>query len=98
MSASIARCPVVELVKLPTDAVITFDGIKIKRGLLVYYRFAPGPHASEYVVVSDRAIRNNGETEIVVMGRRAIVSGMNPLDMVSDVARWEEFLSKRNPR
>lgn len=96
--ASIDHCPKLELVKLPTDAVTSFDGVPIKRGSIIYFRFAPGPHASEYLVISDRAVRDENGIKIVVVGSRGTVAGMAPQHFVVELSHWKTFVERRNPR
>jgi len=88
-------CPDVKFTKLPSVKVLTHDDHKIKRGDRIYFRFAPGPKPSEYVVISDHAHTVEKDTKILVIGKGRVAAGMNPLDFVKDVALWEEFHRKR---
>ena len=95
MSASIDHCPELALVSLPADTVKTYDGSTPSCGTVLYFRFAPGPHASEYIVVSDRAVVYDKQTKIIVVGSKGIVAGMDPLHFVTEVATWEKLFRKR---
>jgi hypothetical protein len=89
------HCPDVELTKLPDKDIATFDGHGLLLGSVIYFRFAVGPAASEYVVVSDRAAHVEGDTKIMVAGRRGIISAMNPTDFVKDKDCWWEWYQCR---
>ena len=84
----IDHCPKPELVKLPCKDVTTFDGKTLRLHDVVYFRFAPGEKASEYVVVTTTAIVCQGGYKILVVGSRGIPAGMNPKDFVKDVKLW----------
>jgi hypothetical protein len=89
------KCPDVELIKLPHELIYTYDRVQVKLGSVIYFRFAPGPKASEYVVISERAPLIARKYRIVVVGSNDIVSGMNPLDFVADKKLWWDFYKKR---
>jgi len=91
----INHCPDVELTKLPNDDVRTHDGHVLRLGDVVYFRFTPTPAATEYVVVSDRAIRVSGGYQVIVVGPRGIAAAMNPYDFVTESEVWWEFWRKR---
>jgi len=90
------KCPDVALIKLPHKDITTFDAKRLKLGAKVYFRFAPGDEATEYVVISDRAIQYQGETKILVIGPRGVPTGMNPTHFVQDKKIWWEFHQKRH--
>ena len=73
-------CPDVKFTKLPSKSVVTGDKVQIKRGDTIYFRYAPGPKPSPYVVVGDHAARYDNQTKvIVVVGGGRVIAGMNPL-------------------
>jgi hypothetical protein len=88
---AIEHCPDVELTKLPSDDVKTYDGQVLRLGSVVYFRLTPTRAATEYVVVSDRAIRRRGGHEVIVVGPRNIAVAMNPMDLVTEPEVWWEF-------
>lgn len=92
---TIAHCPDVELTKLPSDDVKSYDGQRLKLGSIVYFRFTPTRTLTEYVVVSDRAIRCKGGHQVVVAGPRVSAAAMNPLDLVCKPEAWWEFWQQR---
>lgn len=91
----VTPCPDVTTVTLPNKAVSTFDGKTVKRGLTLYFRFAPR-RATQYVVLASQAVRTKGGHQIVVLGPRGVIAGMDPLDFVADKQLWWEFHQKRN--
>jgi len=88
-------CPDVQFIKLPSKSVTTNDDVQIKRGDTIYFRYAPGPAPSPYVVIGDYAVWYDKQTRIIVIGKGHVVAGMDPQDFVVDVAVWEEFYKKR---
>jgi len=90
-------CPGVKFTKLPSKKIVTGDNVSIKRGDIVYFRYASGPKPSPYVVIGEHAMQYDGRTTIIVLrGSRRVVAGMDPLDFVTDVSLWEAFYNKRN--
>jgi len=89
------HCPDVELTKLPNEKVVTFDGHELKLGSVIYFRFCPREAASEYVVVSDRAIRGRGTTKIMVVGSRGIAAAMDATEFVRDKKIWWDWYQQR---
>lgn len=63
-------CPDVEVTKMPNDDVRTYDGHVLRLGSIAYFRFTPSRAATQYVVVSDRAIRHNDGHQVIVVGPR----------------------------
>ena len=91
----IAHCPAVDLVQLPDPAVTTFDGHEIDIGTVCYFRFAATDAASEYRVVSDRAVQRKDGFDAVVVGPRGCISTRDVKDLVVDPQLWWEFRMKR---
>lgn len=91
----IRHCPDVELTKLPHDDVHTHDGHRLALGSVTYFRFTPTPEATEYVVISDRAIRCKGGHRVLVVGPRGIPMAIDPYDLVHEPNEWWEFWKKR---
>jgi len=87
----IEHSPAVELLKLPSDKVQTYDGQLPKLGSKIYFRFAPTKCATEYTVVSDRAILGTQGYELVVVSARHVVAAMNCTNFVADPDKWWEF-------
>jgi len=89
------RLPEITFTKLPSNQVTTYDGVSIKRGTTIFFRFAPGPEPSAYVVVGDHSVRYDNNRRILVIGQARCIAGMNPLDFVSNVDVWKEFYNTR---
>lgn len=92
---TIEHCPDVELTKLPNNAVTTYDGHKLQLGTVCYFRFTARAAATEYVVVSDRAIRHQGGYKVLVVGPRGYAAAMDAQDFVKNPEVWWEFWQKR---
>jgi len=90
------HCPDVELTKLPSKSVVTYDGKQVKLGMAVYFRLSPGHAVNEYVVVSDRAIKRKDGYYIMVAGGRSVAAAMPALDFVVCKKLWWEFYQKRH--
>jgi len=88
--------PEVTFVKLPSKKVVTYDGVRIKRGDHIFFRLAPGPKPSEYVVVGDHMVQFAKFKRIIVVGGGYVIAGMNPLDFVVDVDHWRAFYNARH--
>jgi len=89
------HCADVDLVKMPSKAVVTYDSKQVKLGMALYFRFSPGDAVNEYVVVSDRAIKRTDGYYIVVAGQRDTVAAMPASYFVKDKKIWWEFHQKR---
>jgi hypothetical protein len=87
----------IKLIKLPAEGIVTRDAVPIKRGLTIYFYYAPT--LSPYVVIGDHAIRYGYETKIVVIREPShVIAGMNPLDFVADSQLWRDFHYKHYRR
>jgi len=95
-NVSASRCPNAQLVELPAEAVLTKDKHQLRLGDAAYFRFSPGHASTQYVVVSDQAIKTNGVWKVVVLGERGHIGTINPQDLVVDEAAWKTFRDARN--
>lgn len=92
----VKHCPSVALLPLPSAEVKSYDSKQLKLGTLIYFRFTAVPQATEYVVVSDKAIRrSDGRYEIVVLGPGGYAIGMDPKDFVVSKTEWWNWYQKR---
>lgn len=91
---SIEHCPSAELTPLPNKKVVTFDKHVLELGSLVYFRYSALPVAHEYVVISDKAVKQQDGFRVIVLGPRGIIAGVNPKDYVKDPAVWWKFYKK----
>jgi hypothetical protein len=98
MDYKIARCQHVKLIALPNNEVKTFDGQLIQQGSIVFFRFAPTRVATEYLVISDYAIRRGDVVEVVAVGPHGIAVGRNIHDLVADPGVWWQFWCRRYGR
>ena len=88
----INRSPEIEGIELPSGDITTYDGHEVTLGTVCYFRFTPGRVASEYRLVSGRALRRrDGGHDIIVVGPRCVVGAMNVKDFVVDPNQWWEF-------
>lgn len=91
---TIDHCPDVELTKLPSEKVKSYDGQQLRLGTVVYFRFSPTRELDQYVVVSDRALRRPGGHDVIVVGPRGCVGVRDATDLVTDPEVWWEFWQK----
>lgn len=90
----VKHCPKISITSLPNKAVTTYDGHKLTLGSIVYFRYSPGPAASEYAVVSDHALRETAGYRVAVVGPTGIAGWMNVKDLVHDIKEWWTFYKK----
>lgn len=86
----------VEVIDLPDARIVTHDGVPIERGVVIYYRFSPGPRATAYRVISDQAVISGSEVSIFAVGPSGRVGPRTPIDHTTCLAAWGEFYQKRH--
>lgn len=95
-SFKINHCPNISLLKLPSANVRSHDDRPLKLGTVCYFRFTPGTVASEYVVVSDRALRRSGGYAVIVVGSRNVPAAVDSKDLVVDPETWWAWRQSRH--